>query len=85
MALSLVNLQQLGPKDFKTSESGAVEMRDDARKTVLLSWQQKKKETILHPFLGAKVEIGLLPYVQALLLARHLRGDLDAYPPFLLK
>ena len=85
MALSLVNLQQLGPKDFKTSESGAVEMRDDARKTVLLAWQKKKQETIVHPFLGEKVEIGLLPYVQALLLARHLRGDLDAYPPFLLK
>lgn len=84
-ALSLVNLQQLGPRDFKTSESGAVEMTDAARKTVLLSWQQKKKETILHPFLGEKVEIGLLPSVQALLLARHLRGDLDAYPPFLLK
>lgn len=85
MALSLVNLQQLGPKDFKTSESGAVEMRDDARKTVLLAWQKKKQESIVHPFLGEKVEIGLLPYVQSLLLARHLRGDLDAYPPFLLK
>ena len=85
LALSLVNLQQLAPKDFRTSESGAVEMRDDARKTVLLAWQKKKQETILHPFLGEKVEIGLLPHVQALLLARHLRGDLDAYPPFLLK
>ena len=85
MALSLVNLQQLGPKDFMTSESGAVEMRDDARKTVLLAWHKKKQETIVHPFLGEKVEIGLLPYVQALLLSRHLRGDLDAYPPFLLK
>ena len=85
MALSLVNLQQLGPKDFKVSESGAVEMSEAARKTVLLAWQKKKQETILHPFLGEKVEIGLLPYVQALLLARLLRGDLDAYPPFLLK
>ena len=85
MALSLVNLQQLGPKDFKVSESGAVEMSEAARKTVLLAWQKKKQETILHPFLGEKVEIGLLPYVQALLLARHLRGDLDAYPSFLLK
>lgn len=85
MALSLVNLQQLGPKDFKTSESGAVEMTEAARKTVLLAWQKKKMETVVHPFLGEKVEIGLLPYVQALLLARHLRGDLDAYPSFLLK
>ena len=85
MALSLVNLQQLGPRDFKTTESGAVEMTESALKTVLLAWQKKKQETILHPFLGEKVEIGLLPYVQSLLLARHLRGDLDAYPPFLLK
>ena len=85
MALSLVNLQQLGPKDFKVSESGAVEMSEAARKTVLLAWQKKKMETVVHPFLGEKVEIGLLPYVQALLLARHLRGDLDAYPSFLLK
>ena len=85
MALSLVNLQQLGPRDFKTSESGAVEMAEDARKTVLTAWQKKKQEAIFHPFLGEKVEIGLLPYAQSLLLARHLRGDLDAYPPFLLK
>lgn len=84
-ALSLVNRQQLGPKDFQRSESGAVEMRENARKTILLAWQQRKKETIIHPFLGEKVEMGLLPYIQALLLARHLRGDLDAYPPFLLK
>ena len=60
-------------------------MTDDARKTVLLAWQKKKQELILHPFLNEKVEIGLLPYTQALLLTRHLRGDLDAYPPFILK
>ena len=85
MALSLINLHQLSPKHFRISESGAVEMTEDALKTVLLSWQKKKQETIVHPFLNEKVEIGLLPYVQALLLARHLRGDLDAYPPFILK
>lgn len=85
VALSLVNLKQLSPRQFRKSESGAVEMNDEARKTVLLAWQQKKKEVILHPFINEKVEIGLLPHVQALLLARHLRGDLDAYPPFLLK
>ena len=85
LALSLVNLQQLSPKCFKTQESGAVEMTEDAIKTVLQAWQKKKQETIQHPFLDEKVEIGLLPYVQALLLSRHLRGDLDAYPPFLLK
>ena len=85
VALSLVNLKQLSPKQFRKSESGAVEMNEEARKTVLLAWQQKKKEVILHPFINEKAEIGLLPHVQALLLARHLRGDLDAYPPFLLK
>ena len=84
-ALSLVNLQQLSTKDFRKTESGAVEMTDDGRKSVLLAWQKKKQEMILHPFLEEKMPIGLLPHVQALLLARHLRGDLDAYPPFLLK
>ena len=85
MALSLINRQQLSAKSFKVTESGAVEMTEDARKTVLVAWQKKKKETLLHSFFNEKVEIGLLPYVQALLLARHLRGDIDAYPPFLLK
>ena len=60
-------------------------MKDDTRKEVLLAWQKKKQETVFHPFLEEKVEIGLLPHVQALLLARHLRGDLDAYPPYLAK
>ena len=85
VVLSLINLQQIRARGFKTSESGAVIMDDDTRKTVLLGWQTKKKETITHPFIEEKVELGLLPHVQALLLARHLRGDLDAYPPFLLR
>lgn len=85
VALSLVNLRQIGPRDFKTTESGAVEMKEEARKTILQTWQKKKWEMILHPFLDERVPIGLLPHLQALLLARHLRGDLDAYPPFLLK
>lgn len=85
VALSLVNLRQIGPRDFKTTESGAVEMKEEARKTILQTWQKKKREMILHPFLDERVPIGLLPHLQALLLARHLRGDLDAYPPFLLK
>lgn len=84
-ALSMVNLKQLGPRDFTVSESGAVILSDAARKTVLTAWQKKKQEEVLHPFLGEKMAIGLLPHAQALLLARHLRGDLDAYPPFLLK
>lgn len=85
VALSLVNLRQIGPRDFKTTESGAVEMKEEARKTILQTWQKKKREMILHPFLDERVPIGLLPHLQALLLARLLRGDLDAYPPFLLK
>ena len=84
-ALSLVNLQQLSSKEFRKTESGAVEMTDEARKSVLQAWQKKKQEMILHPFLEEKMPIGLLPHVQASLLARHLRGDIDAYPPFLLK
>lgn len=85
VALSLVNLRQVGPRDFKTTESGAVEIKEDARKLILQTWQKKKQETIMHPFLNERAPIGLLPHLQALLLARHLRGDLDAYPPFLLK
>ena len=85
VALSLVNLRQLGARDFSVSESGAVSISADARKSVLMAWQKKKQETIMHPFLEEKVPIGLLPHLQALLLARHLRGDLDAYPPFILK
>ena len=85
MALSLVNLRQVTARDFKRTESGAVTMKDDARKTVLAAWQKKKQEQIVHPFLEEKVPVGLLPHLQALLLARHLRGDLDAYPPFILK
>ena len=85
VALSLVNLRQLGARDFTVSESGAVSISADARKSVLMAWQKKKQEMIMHPCLEEKVPIGLLPHLQALLLARHLRGDLDAYPPFILK
>lgn len=85
VAISLVNLRQLGAKDFKTTESGAVTMSDDARKIVLAAWQKKKQEEVVHPFLDEKVQIGLLPHLQALLLARFLRGDADAYPPYIQK
>jgi CRISP-associated protein Cas1 len=85
VALSLINLNQIDARGFTASESGAVVMKDEIRKNVLKAWQQKKQETLQHPFLEQKIEIGLLPHAQALLLARHLRGDLDAYPPFLLK
>ena len=85
VALSLINMNQVNAKGFETTESGAVFMDKETRKTVLTAWQKKKTETLQHPFLNEKIEIGLLPHAQALLLARYLRGDLDAYPPFLLK
>jgi CRISPR-associated protein Cas1 len=82
LVLSLINLKQISGKQFEQSESGAFTMNDEARKTVLTAYQTRKQEEIMHPFLQEKVEVGLLFHVQALLLARFLRGDLDAYPPF---
>lgn len=83
--LTLINRNVVSEKDFTTQENGAVFMKDDARKRILTEWQNKKKETIRHPFLDEKVEWGMVPFVQAMLLARHLRGDLDEYPPLLWK
>jgi CRISPR-associated protein Cas1 len=85
LTLSLINLQQVQDKDFKKMESGAVVMNDDARKVVLVAYQERKQEEIIHPFLGEKVMIGMLFHIQALLMARYLRGDLDGYPPFIWK
>ncbi|MBI5027016.1 MAG: type I-C CRISPR-associated endonuclease Cas1 [Nitrospirae bacterium] len=85
LTLSLINLCQVQGKGFKKKESGAVWMDDDTRKTVLVAYQKRKQEEIEHPFLKEKVAIGLLPYVQALLMARYLRGDIDNYPPFIWK
>ena len=83
--LTLVNNRILKPSDFEFRESGAVLLTDTGRRTFLQKWQERKKETITHPFLEEKLPWGLVPYIQSLLLARHLRGDLDAYPPFLWK
>ena len=85
LALSLVNLRQLQGKDFERTESGSVNMSDAARKELLTAYQKRKQEEIQHPFINETVSIGLLFHVQALLLARHLRGDLDGYPPFIWK
>lgn len=85
LALTLVNRKQITSKGFIRKESGGVLMDDETRKEILVSWQQRKQEQITHPFLNEKISIGLLPYVQALLLARYIRGDLEAYPPFLCK
>jgi CRISPR-associated protein Cas1 len=85
LALSLINRRQLRARDFETREGGAVMMSDEARKAVLTAWQERKKDERLHPFLEEKAPLGLTPYLQAQMLARHLRGDLDAYPPWLWK
>lgn len=83
--LSLINKRIINGKDFIQKENGAVLMKDDSRKTVLAEWQNRKKDTLEHPFLKEKIEWGLVPFAQAMLLGRYLRGDLDAYPPFLWK
>ena len=85
LALTLINRCQVDGADFNTMESGAVVMNEKARKTVLMAYQERKREELTHPFLKEKIAIGLLPHIQALLLARHLRGDLNHYPPFFWK
>lgn len=83
LALSLINRCQVQASGFLRTESGGVTMDDAVRKEVIVAWQNRKQEEIEHPFLEEKVKIGLLPFCQALLLARHLRRELDGYPPFL--
>lgn len=83
--LSLINKKVVGKEDFLKKENGAVVMKEEARKKFLSAWHNKKQEKMTHPFLGEKISWGLVPHVQALLLARYLRGDLDEYPPFLWK
>ena len=83
--LSCINQKILTGKHFQKQENGAVLLTDEGRKTFLRSWQAKKQEQITHPFLKEKIAWGLVPYVQALLLARTLRGDLELYPPFFWK
>lgn len=85
LTLSLINLRQVQDKGFNKTDAGAVMMNDETRKTLLVAYQERKQEEIYHPFLDEKVTIGLLFYVQALLLARGLRGDLDGYPPYIWK
>ncbi|CAM3972372.1 type I-C CRISPR-associated endonuclease Cas1c [Cohnella lubricantis] len=83
--LSLINKRVVNGEDFLRKESGAIIMKEDARKRFLKAWQERKQEKITHPYLGEKISWGLVPYAQALLLARYLRNDLDEYPPFLWK
>ncbi|ABC21634.1 type I-C CRISPR-associated endonuclease Cas1c [Rhodospirillum rubrum] len=85
LALSLINRRQLRATDFQRLDGGAVLLTDEARKTVLSAWQERKKQERRHPFLEESAPLGLVPYLQAQMLARHLRGDLDAYPPWFWK
>jgi CRISPR-associated protein Cas1 len=80
--LNLINLRQVTKGDFEIRESGEVRISEGARKTVITAYQKRKQEEITHPFLDEKMTIGLLPHVQARLLARHIRGDISVYPPF---
>lgn len=83
--LTIINKKILTGKDFSKKEDGAVIIKDDARRTLLTEWQNKKKDVITHPYLNEKIEWGMIPFCQAMLLARYLRGDIDEYPPFFWK
>ena len=85
LALSLLNRRQLSSADFETMDNGAVLLRDGARKLVLTAYQERKREELRHAFLEESAPLGMFMFIQAQLLARHLRGDLDAYPPFIWK
>ena len=82
LALTLINRRQIKAGDFRTAENNAVLLTEDGRKTVLVAYQERKREELIHPFLEESAPLGLVPTLQAQLLSRHLRGDLDAYPPF---
>lgn len=83
LAITLINRRQLKPEDFEAMPGGAVQMTDEARKAVIVAYQRRKEEELRHRVLKQPVPLGLVPHVQARLLARHLRGDLKNYPPFL--
>ena len=83
LALTLINRGQLKHSDFRITEGGGVLLDDDARRTIGVAWQERKKDTLMHPLLETEVPIGILPLLQARLLARTLRGDVPAYLPFL--
>ena len=85
LVLSLINRKQITIKDFLKQGDEGIVMTDSGRKTIISAWQNRKKEQITHPYLNEKVNVGLLPYVQSMLLARFIRNDLDDYPVFLIK
>jgi CRISP-associated protein Cas1 len=85
LVLTLINRQQVKPEGFAVRDGGSVEMDEATRKTLLSAWQQRKKEEVTHPLLEQKAPVGRLPFLQARILARHLRGDLPSYVPCILK
>jgi len=85
LVLSLINRKQINGKGFSSFDEGGIVMNDTTRKELLVAWQKRKQEEVNHPYLETSVPVGLLPYTQALLLARYLRGDIDNYPVFLSK
>jgi CRISPR-associated protein Cas1 len=85
LALSMINRKQLNKKDFRFLDNGACLLTETSRKALLIAYQERKRDEIAHPFLDEKVPLGMVPFVQAQLLARHLRGDIDAYPAYLWK
>jgi len=82
LVLSLINRRQINSNGFNIKESGAVLMTDETRKIVLTAWQKRKQEELTHLYLDEKINVGLIPYTQAMIMARHMRGDIEDYPPF---
>lgn len=85
LVLSLINRKQINKRGFKDNEAGGVIMTDETRKEIITAWQKRKQEQILHPYLQISIPVGLLPYAQAMLMARFIRGDIDNYPVFVNK
>ncbi|RBA27225.1 type I-C CRISPR-associated endonuclease Cas1c [Taylorella equigenitalis] len=85
LVLTMINLKQIDINGFEVELSGAIRMKDDLRKKILSIYQSKKQELIIHPYINEKIPIGLIPHIQSQLLARHIRGELQEYPPFLMR
>ena len=83
--LSLINLNPIKIADFIVEDNEAVLIKDDSKKKIIKLWQERKQKALTHPFLNEKIEWGLVPFTQAMLLARYLRDDLDGYPAFMWK
>lgn len=83
--ITMINNKQVNINDFVKKESGAIFLKDEAKKKVIAAWQTRKMDEITHPFLKERIEVGVIMYSQALLLARFIRGDLDGYPVFMMR